>query len=341
MEPLKRDYVDAGYPTLYTSSTARGRELDAMSVRTWITQNVPGGITSRLGQLRDVAYCIEYGADTTDQSALNLIYLLGAVGQGQIRLFGPSNERYTVRGGNDQMVSRLTAALSGQIVTGKVLNAVTSSGNRWTLGFEDRSSVTADRVILALPFSVMRERANLRNAGFPVQKIRAINKLGLRSNAKRALQFTTRHWNTLGCSGDSYSDTGYQAPWDVTRGQTGANGIFVDYTGGSVTARQSGGLPSALAQQFLAQAEAVLPGLSAKFTGAATFDDWSRNPWTLGSYAYFKVGQYQRFAGAEGEIVGSCHFAGEQTSQDAQGYLDGAVESGNRAADEVVSALTA
>jgi len=339
-QPLKRDYVDAGYPTLYTSSTARGRELDAMSVRTWITQNVPGGITSRLGQLLDVAYCIEYGADTTDQSALNLIYLIGAVGQGQIRLFGPSNEKYKVRGGNDQMVSRLAAALGGQIITGKVLNAVTASGNRWTLGFGDRSSVTADRVILALPFSVMRERVNLRNAGFPVQKMRAINELGMGSNAKLALQFTTRHWNTLGCSGDSYSDTGYQATWDVTRGQTGANGILVDYTGGSVTARQSGGLPSALAQQFLAQAEAVLPGLSAKFTGAVTFDDWSRNPWTLGSYAYFKVGQYQRFAGAESEIVGSCHFAGEQTSQDAQGYLDGAVESGNRAADEVASALT-
>jgi len=182
---------------------------------------------------------------------------------------------------------------------------------------------------------------NLRNAGFPVQKMRAINELGMGSNAKLALQFTTRHWNTLGCNDDSYSDTGYQATWDVTRGQTGANGILVDYTGGSVTARQSGRLPSALAQQFLAQAEAVLPGLAAKFTGAVTFDDWSRNPWTLGSYAYFKVGQYQRFAGAEGEIVGSCHFAGEQTSQDAQGYLDGAVESGNRAADEVVSALTA
>ena len=340
-QPLKRDYVDAGYPTLYTASTARGRELDAMSVRTWITQNVPGGITSRLGQLLDVAYCIEYGADTTDQSALNLIYLLGAVGQGQIRIFGPSNEKYKVRGGNDQIVTRLASALSGQIITGKVLSAVTASGNRWTLGFADRSSVTADRVILAIPFSVMRERVNLRNAGFPVPKMRAINELGMGLNAKLALQFTTRHWNALGCGGDSYADTGYQATWEVTRGQSGASGILVDYTGGSVTAKQSGRLPSALAQQFLAEVEPVFPGLSNAFTGAVTFDDWPRNPWTLGSYAYFKVGQYQRFAGAEREMVGSCHFAGEHTSQDAQGYLDGAVESGNRASNEVMTALTA
>lgn len=340
-QPLKRDYVDAGYPTLYTSSTARGRELDAMSVRTWITQNVPGGITSRLGQLLDVAYCIEYGADTTDQSALNLIYLLGAVGQGQIRIFGPSNEKYKVRGGNDQIVTRLASALSGQIITGKVLSAVTASGNRWTLGFADRSSVTADRIILAIPFSVMRERVNLSNAGFPVPKMRAINELGMGLNAKLALQFTTRRWNALGCGGDSYADTGYQATWEVTRGQSGASGILVDYTGGSVTAEQSGRLPSALAQQFLAQVEPVFPGLASTFTGAVAFDDWPRNPWTLGSYAYFKVGQYQRFAGAEREMVGSCHFAGEHTSQDAQGYLDGAVESGNRASNEVMTALTA
>lgn len=338
-QPLKRDYIDAGYPTLYTSSTARGRALDLMSVRAWIDHNVPGGAASPLGQLLDTAYCIEYGADTTDQSALNLIYLLGGVGQGQIRLFGQSNEKYKVRGGNDQLVARLAAALDGQVVTGKVLSAVSARGSAWTLDFDDRTSVVADRVILALPFSIMRERVSLKNAGFPVAKMRAINELGMGQNAKLALQFRTRHWNTLGSGGDSYADTGYQATWDVTRGQSGSSGILVDYTGGSVTAQQSGRLAAALAQQFLTQVEPVFPGLSSRFTGVATFDDWPRNPWTLGSYAYFRVGQYQRFAGAEGEMVGSCHFAGEHTSIDAQGYLDGAVESGERAAREVVSAL--
>jgi monoamine oxidase len=37
--------------------------------------------------------------------------------------------------------------------------------------------------------------------------------------------------------------------------------------------------------------------------------------------------------------VGSCHFAGEHTSTDAQGYLEGAVESGERAAREVLAGL--
>ena len=68
-------------------------------------------------------------------------------------------------------------------------------------------------------------------------------------------------------------------------------------------------------------------------------DYWAGNPWTKGSYSYWKVGQYTKFAGAEREIEGACHFAGEHTSIDFQGYLNGAVETGQRAAGEVITSL--
>jgi monoamine oxidase len=83
----------------------------------------------------------------------------------------------------------------------------------------------------------------------------------------------------------------------------------------------------------------VLPGLAGAWNGTAQFEDWPAHRWTRGSYSYWRVGQYQHFAGAEGEAVGSCVFAGEHTSIDAQGYLEGAVESGERAAREVLAAL--
>lgn len=338
-QPLKRDYQEAGFPTLYTSSTAAGRALDAMSVAEWISTRVPGGLASPLGQLLTIAYTIEYGAEVQDQSSLNLIYLLGVVGQGQLRLFGPSNEKYKVRGGNDRIVTELAAGLDGRVVMGKSLGAIRARGSGWTLDFEDGSTVNADRVVLAIPFSVMRDRVDSTGAGFPVAKQRAINELGMGMNAKLALQFSTRHWYTLGNGGDSYADTGYQATWEVTRAQPGTRGILVDYTGGDVTVSQSGRMAAALAPEFLARAEPVFPGLTAQWNGKATFDDWPRNPWTLGSYSYYRVGQYTRFAGAEREMVGTCHFAGEHTSIDAQGYLDGAVESGERAAREVLAGL--
>jgi monoamine oxidase len=81
----------------------------------------------------------------------------------------------------------------------------------------------------------------------------------------------------------------------------------------------------------------VLPGISAKWNGLATFDDWQANPWTLGSYAFWRVGQYTAIAGAERERSNNCHFAGEHTSIDFQGYLNGAVESGERVASEILA----
>jgi monoamine oxidase len=159
------------------------------------------------------------------------------------------------------------------------------------------------------------------------------------TNSKLHLQFNARHWNSLGSNGETYADTGYQNTWEVSRGQPGAAGILVDYTGGTIGNSFGSGTPASRAQQFLGQIEPVLPGITPRWNGRATVDYWAANPLTKGSYSYWKVGQYTKFAGAEREAVGTCHFAGEHTSVDNQGYLEGAVETGQRAADEILAAL--
>jgi monoamine oxidase len=343
-QQIHSDVSAASYPTLYNSSTQRGRELDAMSISAWIAAYVPGGNASKLGQLLDVAYNIEYGAECSQQSSLNMLYLLGFSGQGNLRIFGPSNEKYHVRGGNDQLGAGLASRLGGQITMGSQLVALkpgTAAGT-WTVSLKEGSSttdVTADRVVLALPFSILRSGVDLKRAGFPTRKATAINELGMGTNSKLHVQFNARHWNSLGSNGETYADTGYQNTWEVSRGQPGATGILVDYTGGTIGNSFGSGTPSSRAQQFLGQIEPLLPGISSRWNGRATVDYWAGNPLSKGSYAYWKVGQYTKFAGAEGEAVGTCHFAGEHTSIDFQGYLNGAVESGQRAASEILAAL--
>jgi len=340
---IHRDTTDAGYPTTHDSSTERGRQLDNMSVAQWIDVSVPGGRASKLGQLLDVAYNIEYGAETTDQSALNLLYLLGFVGPGNLRVFGKSNEKYHVAGGNDRIPTLLAAALSGQVTLGSVLTAITRNGDgTFTLSLrQGRRTVrtTADHVVLALPFSILRASVDYSGASFSPVKRTAIAELGMGTNSKLHVQFSSRHWYTLGNNGNTYADTGYQDTWEVTRTQPGASGILVDYTGGAVGTTFGSGTPAALAQRFLGQIEPVLPGIGARFNGRAVVDSWPDYPWTRGSYSYWKVGQYQRFAGAEGQREGNCHFAGEHTSIDNQGYLNGAVETGERAAGEILGDL--
>src|SRR3954453_21869169 len=301
-QQIHKDVSAASYPTLYNLSTERGRELDRMSIAQWIQAYVPGGLKSRLGQLLDVAYNIEYGAETNVQSSLNMLYLLAYSGQGQLRIFGPSNEKYHVRGGNDQIPARLAAALQGQITTGSALTSIKRNfGGTHTLSFQSgsaTSTVTADQVVLALPFSILRT-LDYSKAGFSQVKTTAIEELGMGTNSKLHVQFKDRLWNALGSNGETYADTGYQNTWEVTRGQAGASGILVDYTGGNIGASFGSGTPTSRAKQFLSQIEPLLPGATANWNGNATIDYWQGYPWSKGSYSYWKVGQYTAFAGME------------------------------------------
>ena len=154
------------------------------------------------------------------------------------------------------------------------------------------------------------------------------------------MQFKSRSWKALGYNGETYSDRGYQNSWDVTRAQPDSRGILVNYTGGRVGASFSpaNGTPAQRASTFFGQIAPLMPSLASDWNGKAFIDYWPGNPWSLGSYAYWKVGEYTTFVGAEREASGNCHFAGEHTSVDFQGYLNGAVESGYRAASEIQAA---
>lgn len=343
-QQIHADASAASYPTQWNLNTPRGIELDRMSITEWINRYVPSpygpgtGMLTPLGQLLDVAYNIEYGAECTDQSSLNMLYLLAYAGQGNLRVFGKSNEKYHVAGGNDQIPARLVDQLAGQINTGKELTAVALNGDgTWTLSFAGSKSQTFDRVVLALPFTMLRG-VDTSKAGFSDRKLQAINELGMGTNSKLHVGFKNRHWRTLGCNGETYADTGYQNTWEVSRGQSGTSGILVNYTGGNYGATFGSGSPDSRARQFLAQIEPLLPGITKQYNGKAAIDFWTNYRWTKGSYSYWKVGQYTAFSGIEGVEENGCHFCGEHTSVDFQGYLNGGVETGARAANEIVTA---
>ena len=342
-QQVHMDVSAASYPTLYNSNTPRGIQLDQMSLYEWIERYVPGGHGSPLGRMLDVAYNIEYGAESAVQSSLNMLYLLGYVGPGQFRTFGKSNEKFHIRGGNDQLATILAARLGSQIRTSVPLNAIARNGDgTYTLTFGNGSgafTAVADQVVLALPFSILRS-VDFSNAQFNQVKTWAINELGMGTNSKVHVQFRTRFWRGQGCTGETYADTGYQNTWEVSRAQPGTSGLLVWYTGGDPgVAVGSSTVTTQVTKNFLPKIEPVLPGATGQWNGLATRDYWTGYQWTKGSYSYWKVGQYTRFSGAEKERSFNCHFAGEHTSQDFQGYLQGAVESGERAASEILGDL--
>jgi monoamine oxidase len=342
---LQEDLEAVGETTLYNHYTERGYQLDHMSILDYINEIVPGGVRSRFGELLAVAYTIEYGAEAYMQSALNLLYLLGYAPRGPLQIFGESDERFHIRGGNDQLVTRLAKKLSGQIECNSELIKIEQNCEKGIrLIFQNKQGqweVIADKVIIAIPFSILRS-LDYRNAEFRRLKHIAIQELGMGVNTKLHAQFCHRYWYELGNNGETFGDTGYQSTYEVSRAQPGKSGILVDYTGGRTAARQFASTDrqaEALTLDFLRKLAPVLPGSIENWNGLSTIDHWLSYPWTRGSYSYWRVGQYTKFAGIEGEREGNIFFAGEHTSIDYQGYLNGAVESGERAAQEVLEDL--
>jgi monoamine oxidase len=353
---VKKDAKAAGYPTTYLEHTPAGLALDALSVYDWIETRVPGGHGSKVGKLLDVAYTIEYGADTRDQSSLNLIYLLSGWAKGDVLLFGESDERFHIRGGNQRLPLEIAKFLpQGTVVTGQRLTAFARNPDGTVaLTFQSAAKTTqvvADRVIFALPFAVLR-KLSLEHSGFDGRKRVAIQELGAGRSSKLMLQFKTRHWHTAGPNGigngDSYSDLPYQGSWEATRGQPGSAGILVGYTGGAVvsknpqratfsTARQE--LTAAAADRMAKELDQVFPGLGAEYNGKANLSLPHLDPNFACAYSYYRVGQYRRFAGYEKVRQGNIHFAGEHCSLEYQGFMEGGASEGLRAANEVAQRL--
>ena len=356
---LQRDAQAASYPTTYLINTPGGIALDNISVYEWIDRNVPGGHGSPMGQLLDVAYNIEYGAETKDQSSLNLVYLLGYNEKpGNFAIFGASNEKYHIVKGNQQLPETIAANLAHPVVRGWRMVAIgfnrdDSIAVTFNVGGQTKVE-NFDRVILALPFAVLRT-LDYRKARFDNMKNQAIQQLGRGRNDKLQLQFKSRFWDGTGTwpgtgNGNSYADTGYQNTWEVTRSQPGTTGILVDYTGGNVAGSFAPSTPysaaatnpqvTAYAMTFLKQLEPVYTGITAFWNGRATLSVPALDPNLNCSYSYWKVGQYHTFSGYEKARQpfpnGPIHFAGEHCSQDFQGFMEGGASEGVRAANEIL-----
>ncbi len=311
--------------------------LDRESISAWLDRQ---GASGWLRDLIEVAYTTEMGLECDEQSALNLLTFIDP-GLDAFRIFGESDERWHVRGGNDLVVQKLAAGLDDAITSGSVLESLRQQRDgRYTLGFRRGAAsteVSARRVVLAIPFTTLR-RVQL-DVDLPAVKRRAIAELGYGSNAKLMIGFDERVWRTRHASGGAtFSDLTLQTTWETSRLQAGAAGILTNFTGGRHGIALGEGTPKQQADAAVQSLEAIFPGLGNARAGMreARFH-WPSHAWTLGSYACFRPGQWTGLRGAMGERVGNLHFAGEHCALDNQGFMEGGLESGEWAAEAITA----
>ncbi|HLI95401.1 MAG TPA: NAD(P)/FAD-dependent oxidoreductase [Candidatus Baltobacteraceae bacterium] len=357
---LREQLHGIGPETTYDSATPLARKLDAMSMAAWIERYVPGGLHSQFGRLISDAYWNEYGVDTNQQSALNLVYMLGLQDNygphgGQLNVLGYSDQRFTMYGGVAQLPQALAASLPrGSVKMRHRLTAIRKrSDGAYELRFETPNGTIeeyADRVVLAMSFMVLRG-LDFSGANFDARKIRAINELGYGYHSKLHVQFTGRPWLRKGpwpepVDGQIWTDLGFQCSVDFTLGQAGKSGIVEFFTTGADGLVDMPPTPYTYASQspvvdrhvrrFLAQLERVWPGTSRYYSGKATLGNAQVDPNILASYSTWLVGQYTTIAGYERVRQGRVHFAGEHCSVAYQGFMEGGAETGAAAANEIL-----
>jgi len=370
-EELARDYQvlaplllqqvqEIGFPTTHTNYTETGYRLDHLSVYDWIEQYVAGGHNGPLGHLLDAGCTGFYGLDTREQSSLNLVYLFGSrdLSSGSTTP-RPLQGSSKIAGGNEQLPLALARSLrEGCIHLRHQLMALElNRDDSLTLTFATAggtSQVQCERAILTLPFSALR-RVDYRQAGFDALKQTAIEQLGYGTISKLFLQFDQPYWYQDGPwpqnhSGFIITDLDIQTLWDASLGQTGSSGLLVNYTSGHRGAAYAPAVAystagaSAIVQSYahncLQQLERIFPGISAHYTGRAALSYPMGDPYLLGSYSCWRVGQYTRFGGYERVRQGPIYFAGEHCSVELQGFMEGGAREGERAAHEILQDLS-
>lgn len=325
--------------------TRLAREIDEMTARDIVEQAMPGGADGLAGR--------RYGAYLASLLGLDLDALGALAVPSGVDPAPGADERYHVRGGNEQLVNGLVAALPARaIVRDSALHRLRRrSDGRYALRLGDGPGErVADRVVLCLPFPALR-RVDLDDSGLGPHKLRCIHELGMGTNAKVLVQLDGRPQRFGRWNGFLRSDRPAFDTWESSVAQPGLRGLLTVYLGGRSGAAglpagdphrpAPGALVTRVLDDLVRHGRTDLPGLSRAALPGAHLDHWSRDPWTHGSYAAFLPGQYTRYAGFVGRPQGGVHFAGEHTAPLVdQGYLEGAVRTGERAAREVLAALS-
>ena len=243
---------------------------------------------------------------------------------------------FTIQGGNDQLPKGLAATpqLAHRIEYGIAIRRIEDTGNGVRVTSEGGRSWEAERAIVAIPYSVLRE-VEIR-APLTAAKRRVIAGLRATSVTRTFVQTSGRPWQQMGLPGTASTDLPIMYVNDQSISQPGPAGILESYSAGP-RARAWAAMPlEARYAETIAQLDLVYPGVAGSVVATAT-KSWDEDEWARGDYCYFEPGEMRRYLPAIARPEGRLHFAGEHTSC-MPGWMQGAFESGHRAAGEVHSA---
>ena len=248
-------------------------------------------------------------------------------------------EYYKIRGGNDLLPKAFATRLSEKVQYNAQVVRMEQNTEQVRVIFNragQHHSLTADYLICAVPFSVQR---NIESSpALSVDKQRAIEQLSYLSGSKIFLQSKKRFWLEDGFSGFATTDLPIREVWNMTHNQPGTRGILQAYPISLHSRNVTGMTENERINFALAQVELIYPGMRQHFEGGVT-KCWDEDQWARGVSSYYKPGEFSSLLPYVARREGRIFFAGEHTSVWIDGWMQGALESGNRVAREVNEAV--
>ena len=299
--------------------------LDHIGMSGWLRARISGG------------YAALNGLDGAEQSSINLLDQIGTDPATGMELNAKSDERWKVAEGLDRLIEGLAGGLPVPPQREHCLARIRRTGDAVTLDFTTpggTASVVADAVVLALPFTLLRQ---VDTAGvFSPHKQYAIDHLAYGTNSKVLVGTRRPVWREQGFAGELYTDGLAQSGWDSSRLRGGGQNVYTFFLGGRRGLECGEGSLQHTARQLAGEAEKSWPGFSAALNGRMARVHWPSEPWALASYSTYGVGQRTGLAGEEQRPEGGIYFAGEHCSASWQGYMQGAAATGRTAATQIL-----
>ena len=250
------------------------------------------------------------------------------------RLLSGMGRPFKVRGGNDLLPRAFAAKLQDRIRYGSPVVRVAQEARGVRVTFLQAGSphtVEAERVVCAVPFSVLRGVE--LTPPFSPGKMRAIRELPYFSASRVYLQSRRKFWLEQKLDGFAATDLSVNAVWEMTANRPERRGILHSYMGGPAARRVAAMREPRRISFVLGEMEKVYPGIREHFEGGAS-KCWDEDPWSRGASSWYRPGQMNELWPHVARAEGRVHFAGDHTSAWIR-WQQGALHSGLRAAREI------
>ncbi|HKP37289.1 MAG TPA: FAD-dependent oxidoreductase [Pyrinomonadaceae bacterium] len=234
-----------------------------------------------------------------------------------------------IKGGSDLLPQAFAKKLADRIQYGAPvvrLDQDAGSARAVVLRNGVAQTLTADRILCALPFSVLRNIELPKN--FSERKINIIKNLKYDSVSRVYLQAKKRSWEEKGLNGFALTKDAVEI-WQPTWNQPGPRGILMTYARPGQAERIANLKDGERISSTLAQLDPMFPGLRENFERGAT-KCWVEDEWARGAWAFVGLRDFMASSAAEGRI----HFAGEHLSPWFS-WIQGALDSSLRAVKQI------